>query len=403
MTALIEFLRSLPFVESGADYINAPNCYPSLNTLARELKAERVLEVGVFHGYGAIAIIRGNPVQRYTGVDAGFYDPAWEAHTRANLSRLDQAVGITLLKVDTQQMADGAFLGQRYNFIHVDGDHSYSGALHDLKLCWAELEVGGHMLVDDSVYSAEVAQACKDFAVLVDEPNYNVASLRGTWVFQKTKESKMRLPNHMIVNETPELARVLRSAVQGFGPLNVLETGTHRGTGTTRVLLHALEGWKLDSFFTLEADEYCYRQAILNLAGTGVQCLFGMSVKIEDAKKATLEDLWLRNPPEDCAQDCADPAGYLSEIHAAGNPVPEGLLYGILPLARPLICLDSAGSVGLLEFNTVLALQQPPFLLLLDDVNHVKHYRSRQYIEAHPAEWKIHGCNMQDGWMVAER
>ena len=42
-----------------------------------------------------------------------------------------------------------------------------------------------------------------------------------------------------------------------------------------------------------------------------------------------------------------------------------------------------------------------PFLIFLDDVNHIKHHRSRLAVE-NEAGWKIWGSDMTDGWMVAE-
>jgi hypothetical protein len=44
---------------------------------------------------------------------------------------------------------------------------------------------------------------------------------------------------------------------------------------------------------------------------------------------------------------------------------------------NPLILLDSSGGVGYLEFKTTLdALNGKPFIIILDDIHHVKHHRS---------------------------
>jgi len=68
---------------------------------------------------------------------------------------------------------------------------------------------------------------------------------------------------------------------------------------------------------------------------------------------------------------------------------------------RPLICLDSAGGIGWLEFQEVLRLQAGyPFLLFLDDINHVKHYRSKVYVETTP-RFDVIGSDLEEGWMVA--
>ena len=68
---------------------------------------------------------------------------------------------------------------------------------------------------------------------------------------------------------------------------------------------------------------------------------------------------------------------------------------------RPLICLDSAGGLGWLEFQEMLRFQQGhPFLLFLDDINHVKHYRSKLYVEG-SGDFHVIDSDQEDGWMVA--
>ena len=83
---------------------------------------------------------------------------------------------------------------------------------------------------------------------------------------------------------------------------------------------------------------------------------------------------------------------------------PEGILAVLLERYkrdRPLICLDSAGGIGWLEFQEVLRLQEGhPFLLFLDDINHVKHYRSKLFVERTP-EFTVFDSDWNEGWMVA--
>jgi predicted O-methyltransferase YrrM len=194
---IIDFLKTLPHVEPAADYLNAVDCYPFLNALAKDLSARRVLEVGVRFGYSAVAFIYGNAVEEYVGIDNESYDSASESKSKCNLEFLNaaQPFRFTLFKRDTQSLSDLAFLGSRmFDFIHIDGDHSRQGALTDMKTFWNVLCVGGHMLVDDSLFIGAVGEACRDFAELVEEPCYNVKTFRGTWVFLKTTQSQFPLP-----------------------------------------------------------------------------------------------------------------------------------------------------------------------------------------------------------------
>jgi hypothetical protein len=68
-----------------------------------------------------------------------------------------------------------------------------------------------------------------------------------------------------------------------------------------------------------------------------------------------------------------------------------------------LVLLDSAGGVGYLEFKKTLeTLEGYPYLLVLDDIHHVKHYRSYHYIKNSP-DFKILGENYDNGWVFAEK
>ncbi|MGE3342320.1 MAG: class I SAM-dependent methyltransferase [Vicinamibacterales bacterium] len=237
---IISYLKTLPHVEADADYLNAPDYYPYLNALARDFKAERVLEVGVRFGYSAVAFIHGNSVREYVGLDYDLYDPTSSTRSRENLDALrqQQHVDVTLLKVDTQSLDSLDLLGgRRFDFIHIDGDHSYEGALTDLRNFWNVLSVGGHMLVDDSIFYGAVRQACVDFAQEVNEPHFDVKTYRGTWVFLKTRERTFPVRRSSVNEQTP--VRAITDADVAFrfhaqhagwsGPLLLLHDGTFRG------------------------------------------------------------------------------------------------------------------------------------------------------------------------------
>jgi hypothetical protein len=102
-------------------------------------------------------------------------------------------------------------------------------------------------------------------------------------------------------------------------------------------------------------------------------------------------------------------SGYLRELEGAlgGDPSlspPDRLLHTLVPSfahRRPLFCLDSAGGVGLLEYQTVRRLMgELPFIVWIDDVNHVKHYRSLLHLQSDPAASHV-SLNWDEGWGVA--
>ncbi|MGO9566316.1 MAG: hypothetical protein ACLP5H_02120 [Desulfomonilaceae bacterium] len=69
---------------------------------------------------------------------------------------------------------------------------------------------------------------------------------------------------------------------------------------------------------------------------------------------------------------------------------------------RPLIVLDSAGGIGFLEFNIVQQIMaSKTYTILLDDVHHVKHYRSALSIRSDPS-FRVIGSDEENGWMLAK-
>mmetsp|Transcript_10212 Transcript_10212/g.12391 ORF Transcript_10212/g.12391 Transcript_10212/m.12391 type:complete len:247 (-) Transcript_10212:129-869(-) len=69
------------------------------------------------------------------------------------------------------------------DFGFIDGDHSYDGALIDLKLMWSKLKIGGLLLIHDAVILEDgtnhyVRQAVIKFS---DEVNTKFYDIEGTW------------------------------------------------------------------------------------------------------------------------------------------------------------------------------------------------------------------------------
>lgn len=238
--SIIKFLKDLPHVEPDADYLNAYDYYPFLNALAKDLRAVRILEIGVRFGYSAVAFIYGNSVREYVGIDNDAYEAAGSAKSRENLEYLKriQPFDFTLLKQDTQTLMDFSFLESRvFDFIHIDGDHSYEGALTDMKNFWNVLAIGGHMLVDDSIFYASVNQACMDFSEIIGEPSYNVKSFRGTWVFLKTNAKGFSISQSAVneitrakpIDEAQIFKKFSAKHAGWGGPLLLLKDGSFRG------------------------------------------------------------------------------------------------------------------------------------------------------------------------------
>jgi hypothetical protein len=103
------------------------------------------------------------------------------------------------------------------------------------------------------------------------------------------------------------------------------------------------------------------------------------------------QDDWTNNPDEmielGVKFDHENPRWYYThELNdVVSKPPQENLLMNLITNPeRQLVFLDSSGGVGLLEFQKVRELPKEILkekLIMLDDINHIKHYRSLQWMK----------------------
>lgn len=227
----------------------------------------------------------------------------------------------------------------------------------------------------------------------------------------------------MEVVKSARLKRALSDAIRLYDSRVVIETGTYLGTGSTRIIAEAFEKAPPEKFYTIEISPRFFEQARQHLSDLNfVEVLWGLSVGRAQAETFLRNDamLWeaarynieVENPQDPVSFYLAEISGSMdvrprldSECYASrGNVAPDGLLEKLLSQyreCRPLIALDSAGGIGWLEFLEVIRIQgAEPFVLFLDDVNHVKHYRSLKYVQS-STDFHIIDCDIEDGWLVA--
>lgn len=171
-----------------------------------------------------------------------------------------------------------------------------------------------------------------------------------------------------------ELAPIVQALVAKYPVKEILETGTYMGLGTTQIL--AATGLPVK---TIECNLHHYQHAVNNLKDfPNVECLHGYSLLRSDMNEFISTDDFDANKVG-AAIDIHDEARvhfYLNEV--AHGDLPEELLKKNLK-ADQLVFLDSAGGVGWLEFQVVYR-SKLPVLLVMDDVDHFKHYRSAEYL-----------------------
>jgi hypothetical protein len=187
-----DFLRTLPVTRNPAtgydyteaDWFNVWNGYPFYVRAVEEIRPASVLEIGTFLGFGLAAFAYGcETIERLTSLDNESYIPGSQQACAANLSFFR---GETRL-VGSLEEARG-----EYDLIHVDADHTFAGALHDMAFAWG---LGPRvMLVDDYAFLEEVRQAVGAFAAHHRLPFKVWNSYRGWAVFARP-ETLASLPD----------------------------------------------------------------------------------------------------------------------------------------------------------------------------------------------------------------
>jgi SAM-dependent methyltransferase len=147
----------------------------------------RVLEIGVRLGYSAFSFLSCDYVHGYVGLDiqqpldGGMNFPTFDWVENRVFNRF-KLVEKKLICVNTQ--TDFPEIGY-FDFIHVDGDHSYTGAMKDMDNCWNILQKNGLIVVDDYEFIPEVKQACMEWSTKMNIPLIVGHSKRGDALFWK--------------------------------------------------------------------------------------------------------------------------------------------------------------------------------------------------------------------------
>jgi hypothetical protein len=171
--------------EGGIDL--ARRVYAEKHALALLLRPVKVLEIGVRYGYSAAAFLAAG-AETYLGIDAdaGGHGgvPGAAAWAVASLRRHFPAARVEVRVLDTRDVntLPDPFPGGRWDLIHVDGDHTEAGCLHDLELAWAARP--NFILVDDVAHLPEVGRAVKTFLGRHWPPHVTLATVRGDVLIQ---------------------------------------------------------------------------------------------------------------------------------------------------------------------------------------------------------------------------
>lgn len=130
--------------------------------ICRRYSPRFILEIGVRAGYSAWAFLHASPQAKYVGIDNYSYGeyPEW---ARKNL--LKGVNPLLIIKHDTQKIEKIDFLEEKPDLIHIDGDHTKNGVMHDLDLCFEILADSGVMLIDDYDRVPEVFEGIEEWCL----------------------------------------------------------------------------------------------------------------------------------------------------------------------------------------------------------------------------------------------
>ena len=206
----------------------------------------------------------------------------------------------------------------------------------------------------------------------------------------------MKQMNYTIeMSSDPEFVNTINNIISKYGIKSIVETGAFHGLGSTMVF--AKTGLPVTS---IECNPQHVEIARNNLKDyPNVNVVLSNSLKLEDMRKFIQSDDIYQQRDLDIEVDGGnDPkAFYMNEI-GNGN-IPEDMLRTVADTPeRQMILLDSAGGVGWIEFMEFLDFKNiKEKILVLDDVSHVKHYRSVNLLKQMGIEFNF-STSKRWGW-----
>jgi hypothetical protein len=145
----------------GWDHPDVRAHFESKHRIAAALQPRRIIEIGVRCGYSAWAMLSAVPRASYLGIDNR--DPAYgdgAAFAAHAAGLLEGFAGARFLNANSRELVD--LPPPVADLVHVDGDHSFEGAQHDIELA---LRSGARwVLIDDTDYLDLVRSAATSAA-----------------------------------------------------------------------------------------------------------------------------------------------------------------------------------------------------------------------------------------------
>mgnify|MGYP003335298296 FL=1 len=166
--------------DAHKDYINCRDHYELFYAISKYYNPDSILEIGTRYGYSLYSLILGSSVlNKVVGYDI---NEEYVKVTDENLStNTVSRVNLKLEVADTQKIDE---LDDKYRLIHIDGDKSFAGTYHDLKLTRGKARV---VLVSDFYSERTVRDATQRFVYDNKEKikkTHVIESLRGLYIIE---------------------------------------------------------------------------------------------------------------------------------------------------------------------------------------------------------------------------
>jgi predicted O-methyltransferase YrrM len=161
-------------IEMSRDEIRV-NIWLVLAHLAKVLKPERYLEIGVRRGY-SMALVAGRQLNcELWGFDNWVKDYASVPNpgppfVQSELAKIGYTRPINFVTGDSQETLPLFCAPVLFPLILVDGEHSFTAAYSDMRYCLRMLAPGGYMVVDD-MHNPEVLTAWERITAEVHYPH----------------------------------------------------------------------------------------------------------------------------------------------------------------------------------------------------------------------------------------
>jgi hypothetical protein len=192
----------------------------------------------------------------------------------------------------------------------------------------------------------------------------------------------------MGIREVDKLAIAIKNLLHFNKFSRIIECGTFNGLGSTSRFCEAIHDNPIP-FISIEVNPMYHQLAIKNLSYNFLSfttLINGLTIPRHLLPKK--EDIDLSYATYDFIESKDPKECYIQEINF---DVPDDILGKIFKdeMEDELIFLDSAGHMGFIEFNYLLSLTKFPKMIILDDINHIKHFKTMQFIKSQPENFKI--------------